>query len=225
MPSIFDNLTDESRLGPALRDSLAALRHGRRRNRLPRSRGWAEFADILDRPPRRRSADSSRWPASWSGWCCRRTPRRCSRRCRRQVQPSPYGADIHDLVKALTATRPAGQASAHPADARHSDRSRAADHLQALSDQLESGAVEMRVFTDDAAARQDLHLPRARQRLSQPSWAYVGSSNLTGAGLLHEPRAEHRRPRQRRQREARHVVQRPMERPVLADRSPPRSST
>lgn len=54
--------------------------------------------------------------------------------------------------------------------------------LRALKEQLEDGLIEMRVFTEKPLHGKTyiFHAP-TKQFGSQ--WAYVGSSNLTGAGL------------------------------------------
>lgn len=48
MPNIFDNLTDASRLGPALRDSLTDFDTVDVATGYIDLRGWSNLADVLD---------------------------------------------------------------------------------------------------------------------------------------------------------------------------------
>ena len=51
MPNIYDNITDASRLGPALRDSLTDFDTVDVATGYIDLRGWSHMADILDRKP------------------------------------------------------------------------------------------------------------------------------------------------------------------------------
>ena len=97
------------------------------------------------------------------------------------VQPPPYGSDINDMGKALAAKE---QLVKHlrtqlmrglPSEAEQKT-------LQQLKAQLESGAVEMKVFTT-APLHGKTYIFHAPGNAFAERRAYVGSSNLTNAGF------------------------------------------
>ena len=98
------------------------------------------------------------------------------------VQPPPYGSDINDMGKALAAKE---QLVKHlrtqlmrglPSKAEQ-------ETLRQLKVQLQSGAVEMKVFTS-APLHGKTYIFHAPGNAFADRRAYVGSSNLTNAGLF-----------------------------------------
>jgi hypothetical protein len=179
MPNIYDNITDDTRLGLALRESLADFDMVDVATGYIDLRGWSNLADILD--AKRSPTEAYPIARVLVGMVAPSDSQQLLDTLQDQVQPPRYGDDIHDreranerreklvahlrnqLMRGLATTE--GQAT-----------------LQTLKRQLRDGVVAMKVFTEKPLHGKTyiFHAP-AKKHGSR--WAYVGSSNLTGAGL------------------------------------------
>lgn len=179
MPNIFDNLTDDSRLGPALRDSLHHFDTVDVATGYFDLRGWREFAGILD--DRRDEVATRPMARVLVGMVAPSDSEAILASLQEEIQPSPFGSDIHDREKAL---RRRDQLVAHLRNQLMRGLATAEGQvtLQALKHQLESGLVQMRVFTEKPLHGKT-YIFHAPEKKFGAQWAYVGSSNLTGAGL------------------------------------------
>jgi hypothetical protein len=98
-----------------------------------------------------------------------------------QVQPPEYGADIHDRERALARR---DQLVAHLRNQlmRGLATTEGQATLQTLKRQLREGTVAMKVFTEKPLHGKT-YIFHAPTKKHGSRWSYVGSSNLTGAGL------------------------------------------
>ena len=99
MPNIYDNITDETRLGPALRDSLTDFDTVDVATGYIDLRGWSNMADILDAkgaPPTGRAT-----ARVLVGMVAPSDSQQLLDLLQDQVQPPEYGADIHDRERAV----------------------------------------------------------------------------------------------------------------------------
>lgn len=179
MPNIYDNLTQDTRLRAALREALEEYESFDVATGYFDLRGWSSLADLVD--ARADAAPGRPVARVLVGMVAPSDSEQILASLQNDVQPAPYGSDIHDagkararrdqLVKHLRNQLMRGLATAQ------GQRT-----LQALKNQLESGVVEMKVFT-----RQPLHgktyLFHSPSKKHHSRWAFVGSSNLTNAGL------------------------------------------
>ena len=100
MPNIFDNITDDTRLGLALVDSLKDFDTVDVATGYFDLRGWSTFADIIDTKPT--PAPGARATARiLVGMIAPAEPEQLLNSLQDQVQPPAYGSDIHDREKAL----------------------------------------------------------------------------------------------------------------------------
>lgn len=179
MPNIFDNLTDDTRLGPALQASLHHFDTVDVATGYLDLRGWRVFADILHN----RQEEVAERPMArvLVGMVAPADSESILRSLQEEIQPAPYGSDIHDREKAL---RRRDQLVAHLRNQlmRGLATVEGQATLRSLKEQLESGLVEMRVFTEKPLHGKT-YLFHAPSKQFGSQWAYVGSSNLTGAGL------------------------------------------
>lgn len=179
MPSIFDNITDESRLGPALQGDLTNFDSVDVATGYLDLRGWSGFADIVDAKPR----ESRETPTArvLVGMVMPSEAAAMLSALQEQVQPAAYGADLNSLEKAMAAK---DQLVRHLRTQLMRGIPNQAEQktLQQLRDQLESGAVEMKVFTD-APLHGKTYIFHAPENPMAKQRAYVGSSNLTAAGF------------------------------------------
>ncbi len=180
MPNIFDNITDGTRLGLALRESLRDFDTVDVATGYLDLRGWSAFADILDSKLKPTPGER---PAArvLVGMVAPSDSEQLLDLLQDQVQPPEYGADIHDRERALARrdqlvkhlrtqlmrglATPDGQVT-----------------LQTLKRQLHDGVVAMKVFTEKPLHGKT-YIFHAPAKKHGARWAYVGSSNLTGAGL------------------------------------------
>ncbi|WP_077490888.1 helicase-related protein [Sinomonas mesophila] len=179
MPNLFDNLTDTTRLGLALRESLKDFDTVDVATGYLDLRGWSAFADILDAKP---SGAGGRPSARvLVGMVAPSDSEQLLDQLQEQVQPPAYGADIHDRERArerrdqlVSHLRTQLMRGLGTPDGQRT--------LQTLKRQLHDGVVQMRVFTEKPLHGKTyiFHAPEKRHG---SRWAYVGSSNLTGAGL------------------------------------------
>jgi len=180
VPNIFDNITDDTRLGPALRESLKDFDTVDVATGYLDLRGWSSFADLLDTKPA--PAPGARAAARiLVGMVAPSDSKQLLDSLQEQVQPPGYGSDIHDREKALARR---DQLVKHLREQlMRGLATTAGQHtLQTLKRQLRDGLVEMKVFTEKPLHGKTyiFHAPEKRHG---SRWAYVGSSNLTGAGL------------------------------------------
>jgi len=180
VPNIFDNITDNTRLGPALQASLKHFDTVDVATGYLDLRGWSAFADILDGKP---TPEPSERPTArvLVGMVAPSDSEQLLDLLQDEIQPPAYGSDIHDRERALARrdqlvkhlrtqlmrglATPAGQAT-----------------LQTLKRQLGEGTVAMKVFTEKPLHGKT-YIFHAPSNVHAARWGYVGSSNLTGAGL------------------------------------------
>ena len=179
VPNIFDNLSDATRLGPALQASLRHFDKVDIASGYLDLRGWREFAEILDE----RSKEVAHRPLArvLVGMVAPADSEAILASLQEEIQPRPYGADVHDQEKAL---RRRDQLVAHLRNQlmRGLATTDGQATLRALKEQLEQGIVAMRVFTEKPLHGKTYIFHTPDQQFGS-GWAYVGSSNLTGAGL------------------------------------------
>lgn len=179
MPSIFDNITHESRLGPALQGDLTNFDSVDVATGYLDLRGWSGFADIVDTKPR--EGRESPTVRVLIGMVMPSEAAAMLSTLQQQVQPPPYGSDINSLEKAMAAKD-------HLVRHLRTQLMRGVPNqaeqrtLQQLRGQLESGAVEMKVFTD-APLHGKTYIFHAPGNPFLTKRGYVGSSNLTAAGF------------------------------------------
>ena len=179
MPNIYDNITDETRLGLALRDSLSDFDAVDVATGYIDLRGWSSMADILDTKP---APDGARATARvLVGMVAPSDSQQLLDSLQDQVQPPEYGADIHDRERALARR---DQLVAHLRNQlmRGLATTEGQATLQTLKRQLREGVVAMKVFTEKPLHGKT-YIFHAPSKKHASRWAYVGSSNLTGAGL------------------------------------------
>ena len=179
MPNIYDNITDETRLGLALRDSLSDFDTVDVATGYIDLRGWSSMADILDTKP---APDGARATARvLVGMVAPSDSQQLLDSLQDQVQPPEYGADIHDRERALARR---DQLVAHLRNQlmRGLATTEGQATLQTLKRQLREGVVAMKVFTEKPLHGKT-YIFHAPNKKHGSRWAYVGSSNLTGAGL------------------------------------------
>ena len=179
MPNIYDNITDDTRLGLALRDSLTDFDTVDVATGYIDLRGWSNMADILDSKP---APDGARATARvLVGMVAPSDSQQLLDSLQDQVQPPEYGADIHDRERALIRR---DQLVAHLRNQlmRGLATTEGQATLQTLKRQLRDGVVSMKVFTEKPLHGKT-YIFHAPSKKHGSRWAYVGSSNLTGAGL------------------------------------------
>ena len=179
MPNIYDNITDDTRLGLALRDSLTDFDTVDVATGYIDLRGWSSMADILDSKP---APDGARATARvLVGMVAPSDSQQLLDSLQDQVQPPEYGADIHDRERALARR---DQLVAHLRNQlmRGLATTEGQATLQTLKRQLREGVVAMKVFTEKPLHGKT-YIFHAPNKKHGSRWAYVGSSNLTGAGL------------------------------------------
>lgn len=181
MPDIFDNLKIESAIGPALQGALSNFDRCDVATGYLDLRGWASFADIVDAKGAGRDSGDAPIVRVLVGMVMPADAALMLSALQDAVQPPPYGADINDMSKALAAKE---QLVKHlrtqlmrglPSEAEQRT-------LQQLKSHLQSGVVEMKVFTS-APLHGKTYIFHAPGNAFQERRAYVGSSNLTNAGF------------------------------------------
>ena len=179
MPNIFDNLSDATRLGPALQASLNHFDTVDVATGYLDLRGWSQFAGILD--ARRDAVEDRPMARVLVGMVAPADSEAILASLQEEIQPPAFGADIHDREKAL---RQRDQLVAHLRNQlmRGLATEHGRDTLRSLKEQLESGVVQMKVFTEKPLHGKT-YIFHAPTQAFGSQWAYVGSSNLTGAGL------------------------------------------
>ncbi|MGD8150435.1 helicase-related protein [Ornithinimicrobium sp. Y1694] len=179
MPNIFDNLTDSTRLGPALRDSLDEFDSVDVATGYIDLRGWSNLADVLDG----KGVIDAGHPTArvLVGMVAPADSQQLLNMLQDDVQPPEYGSDIHDLERAI-GRRDQLVSHLRTQLMRGLATQEGQQTLQTLKRQLEQGTVAMKVFTEKPLHGKTyiFHAP-AKKHGSR--WGYVGSSNLTGAGL------------------------------------------
>lgn len=180
MPNIFDNIKDATRLGPALRESLKDFDTVDVATGYLDLRGWSAFADILDaKVPH--EVGSRATARVLVGMIAPADAEQLLDSLQDQVQPPSYGSDIHDREKALARR---DQLVKHLRNQLMRGLATASGQqtLQTLKRQLQDGVVAMKVFTEKPLHGKT-YIFHSPQKKHGARWAYVGSSNLTGAGL------------------------------------------
>ena len=179
MPNIYDNITDDTKLGLALRDSLTDFDAVDVATGYIDLRGWSNLADILDSKP---APTGTRATARvLVGMVAPSDSQQLLDSLQDQVQPPAYGSDIHDRERALTRR---DQLVAHLRNQlmRGLATTEGQATLQTLKRQLRDGVVAMKVFTEKPLHGKT-YIFHAPEKKHGSCWGYVGSSNLTGAGL------------------------------------------
>lgn len=181
MPNIFDNFTDDTRLRTALRESLKEFDTIDIATGYLDLRGWAGLADIVDTKPAPSEGSGLSTARVLVGMVAPSDSQEILDALQRDVQPPAYGSDIHDREKALARQ---AQLVKHLRNQLMRGLATADGQatLQTLKRQLEDGSVQMKVFTEKPLHGKT-YLFHAPDKKHTPRWAYVGSSNLTRAGL------------------------------------------
>jgi hypothetical protein len=180
VPNIFDNITDVTRLGLALRDSLNDFDTVDIATGYIDLRGWSSLSDIIDS---KATPPTGARPIArvLVGMVAPSDSQQLLDMLQDEVQPPGYGADIHDRERALARR---DQLVNHLRNQlmRGLATAEGQGTLQTLKRQLSDGAVAMKVFTEKPLHGKTyiFHAP-AKKHGSR--WGYVGSSNFTGAGL------------------------------------------
>lgn len=179
MPNIFDNLTDDTRLGTALRDSLRDFDTMDVATGYLDLRGWSSIADILDT----KTVPVGGRPAArvLVGMVAPSDSQQLLDLLQDDLQPPEYGSDIHDRERAF-ARRDQLVAHLRTQLMRGLATTQGQATLQTLKRQLTDGLVAMKVFTE-TPLHGKTYLFHAPEKKHAARWGYVGSSNLTGAGL------------------------------------------
>lgn len=180
VPQIFDNTANETRLGTSLQNSLAYFQGVDVATGYLDLRGWAGFADLVD--SKSDAADTNPVARVLVGMVMPSDAAAMLATLQDQVQPPQYGSDLNDPERALAAKH---HLVRHLRTQLMRGVPNAAEQrtLRQLGTQLESGAVQMRVFTD-APLHGKTYIFRSPDNPipTQRLYAYVGSSNLTAAG-------------------------------------------
>lgn len=181
MPNIYDNLSDPSRLSPALRESLQAYERFDVATGYLDLRGWAELADLIDAKAPAEGEVTTSQVRVLVGMMAPADSAAMLADLQKEIQPPAFGSDIHDQSKAL---RRRAQLVAHlrtqlmrglaTADGQRT--------LQTLKSQLASGLVAMKVFTEKPLHGKT-YLFHSPGKTHAARWGFLGSSNLTRAGL------------------------------------------
>ena len=103
MPNIFDNITDDTRLGLALCDSLQDFNTVDVATGYLDLRGWSTFADIIETKRTSASPTDDAYPLArvLVGMIAPSDSQEILNSLQDDVQRPAYGADIHDREKAL----------------------------------------------------------------------------------------------------------------------------
>lgn len=178
MPNLFDNLSDDTRLKDALRVSLKDFDTVDVATGYLDLRGWSSMADIVDTKPRTGVDPVAR---VLIGMVAPADSQEILDALQREVQPPGYGSDVHDQEKALARR---DQLVKHLRNQlmRGLATVEGQQTLRTLKRQLEDATVEMKVFTEKPLHGKT-YLFHAPGKKHGSRWAYVGSSNLTHAGL------------------------------------------
>ncbi len=179
MPNIYDNITPATRLGLALRDSLTEFDTVDIATGYIDLRGWSAMADIIeakvgapDSPPIARVLVGMVAPAD---------SKQLLDSLQDEVQLPEYGSDVPDRARAL-ARRDQLVAHLRTQLMRGLATAKGQETLQTLKKQLSDGTVAMKVFTEKPLHGKT-YIFHAPDKKPLTKWGYVGSSNLTGAGL------------------------------------------
>ncbi|MFE9453273.1 helicase-related protein [Streptomyces sp. NPDC006739] len=183
MPEIFDNLNDQQ-LGPALKQSLTAFTTVDVATGYFDMRGWEAFQELVE-ARRDYSVDDA-------------APSPTVRLLVGMVAPSDSQTMLDSLQREIQAAD-ADAEQFHDMETAHSRKAQLVKHLrnqlmrglatnrgratlQALRSQLAHGLVQVKVFTEKPLHGKTyiFHKPGDHHT---PRFAYVGSSNFTGAGL------------------------------------------
>ncbi|GAB3488120.1 helicase-related protein [Flexivirga lutea] len=180
MPNLFDNITDDTRLGPALRESLTDFDTVDVATGYLDLRGWSSLADVIDNKP---VPEKGARPVArvLVGMVAPSDSQQLLDLLQDEVQPPAYGSDIHDRERALARR---DQLVSHLRNQlmRGLATKDGQTTLQTLKRQLGDGAVAMKVFTEKPLHGKT-YLFHAPAKKHGSRWGYVGSSNFTGAGL------------------------------------------
>jgi hypothetical protein len=180
VPNIYDNLNDATRLGPALQESLTEFDTVDIATGYIDLRGWSDMADIL---ALRAAPAEGQSPHArvLVGMVAPADSKQLLDSLQDEVQLPKYGSDVPDRARALARR---DQLVAHLRTQLMRGLATASGQatLQTLKQQLNDGVVAMKVFTEKPLHGKTyiFHAP-GKKPLSR--WGYVGSSNLTGAGL------------------------------------------
>ncbi len=181
MPNIFDNITDGTRLGAALQESLQQFDTVDVATGYLDLRGWSSFAEVIE--SKRTPGELSDEPRArvLVGMVAPSDSQEILNSLQEAVQPAPYGSDIHDYGKALARR---DQLVRHLRNQlmRGLATKTGQTTLRTLKSQLEDGAVQMKVFTEKPLHGKTYIFHKPGMQFGSTG-AYVGSSNLTGAGL------------------------------------------
>lgn len=187
MPNIYDNLASQTRLRPALREALQEYDTFDVATGYLDLRGWSGLADLVDA----KSANGAPGPVAriLVGMVAPSDSQQILDSLQHEVQPVAYGAEIHDAGKARARR---DQLVKHLRNQlmRGLATEQGQQTLQTLKRQLESGAVQMKVFTEKPLHGKT-YLFQTPSKKHHSRWAFVGSGYRFGPG----PRPRTRCPR------------------------------
>lgn len=183
MPNIFDNIQEDSAIGVALKSDLSNFDTLDVATGYLDLRGWASFADIVDAKLGSRTADDPAVVRVLIGMVMQADSAVMISALQDAVQPPPYGSDMNDMGKARAAKEHLVK-HLRTQLMRGLPTSAEQDTLRQLKAQMQTGAVELKVFTDAPLHGKTyiFHNPPDHPLLKRR--AYVGSSNLTNAGFF-----------------------------------------
>lgn len=182
MPDIFDNINSDSTIGPALQSALTNFDTCDIATGYFDLRGWASFADTVEAKADTRPSTGPALVRILVGMVMPADSALMLSALQADVQPPAFGSDIPDMAKAQTAKE---QLVKHlrtqlmrglPSESQQKT-------LRQLKMQLQEGALEMKVFTA-APLHGKTYIFHAPGNAFAERRAYVGSSNLTNAGLF-----------------------------------------
>ncbi|MCO1657354.1 helicase-related protein [Pseudonocardia humida] len=181
VPRIFDNLSDEGRLGPELQKGLTIFDSLDVATGYLDLRGWSSLADIVDTKSAALDQNERPLVRVLVGMVMPSDSAAMLSALQNATQPPKYGADVNSVEKAIIAKE---KLVKHlQTQLMRGVPSKAEQRaLQQLCAHLKSGAVEMKVFTD-SALHGKTYILHAPENDFQKQRAYVGSSNLTAAGF------------------------------------------
>jgi superfamily II DNA or RNA helicase len=178
VPKILDNLGDDTRLVTALRDTFGHYGTLDVATGYLDLRGWGHLADLVDTKPVPSGRPVVRVLV---GMVAPSDSEQLLTSLQQQVRPPEYGSDIPDASKARQRR---DQLVRHLRNQlmRGLATRKGQETLRTLRRQIAEGRVELRVFTP-RPLHGKTYLFHGAGGGPATRWGYVGSSNLTGAGL------------------------------------------
>lgn len=180
MPTIFDN-TDGNTLGESLSTAFPEHQSIDIATGYIDLRGWGTFSDLVDAKPTPQASDSSPVARILVGMVMPSAAEGMLEDLQQQVMPPDPNAGIADFE---SARKKQHQLVHHLREQlmRGLSTKQGQEALRALKRQLQAGQVQMKVFTR-APLHGKTYILRNPGHYALPVMGYLGSSNLTSAGL------------------------------------------